>query len=247
MKISIQQHLKGTQYAAFTLLEILLVLIISMTLMSMSIFSIIAMRNNIMLSETTDRVSSDLRYVRNSSLLLQRDPSDNWIYGVGIDFGDSESVGYTMFKWCSPYTDYGDGNTMSDVPNYSDIPYGSVGTARIPTSYSTVCNNNVLVELGGRYAQYDFDAIEAQLRLRNEAGSIVGYPRFVLFESLTGRAFFYDKNGNLLNFQILPSGPQIVGETQEGDLDIELGIPQRSNVQHIELAHISGEINILEN
>lgn len=243
------------KYSAFTLLELLIVMSIITTLLTMSLSSFGGLRNTIRMNEYLLNLEQDIRGVQRAAMLLEKDPKENWIYGLGIDFtkiGDGEGE-YKMFKWCSRFSDYGDITTRSTLPNFippehpSFVPLNLDGNGSLPISSavegdfpSGLCetelegNPNTLYSLSG-YA-----------KPMSPPASVVTFPegdaRYVLFESVSGRTFFYDKDGKLLNYDSdgnPRSAVDIVHLTIQFKPLTGTGKPRR-----ITIANLSGKIEI---
>ena len=68
-------------------------------------------------------------------------------------------------------------------------------------------------------------------------------PAFILFESVTGRAFFYDDSGYLLNFDYESMKPL----SEARPLTIRIKPPRGGNGKKIIISHISGRILVEAN
>jgi type II secretory pathway pseudopilin PulG len=225
------------KYTAFTLLEMLVVMGIMMILMGMTFTSFSGLQDTVKMNEYMLNMEQDIRSVQRAAMLLERNTEENWLYGLGIDFSklkEEDGGVYTTFKWCSPYGDYGDPSTRGKVPGYSEgdndleeakLPVGDIGTGlcdgfdntlKILLGYTT--------ELTPPKSTVDFNSTA----------------RYVVFESVTGRAFFYNEDGELLNYFFDDNGQLVIednpSEVEELDFTIEsLGAaaPRRLIIHHL--------------
>ena len=173
------------------------------------------LENTIKMNEYTVTLEQNLQGVQRASMLLERTSGENWIYGLGIDFGNVGNNGnYTVFKWCSPYSDYGSTRTKSSLPNYD--PSYDVGSlipneggyseynAYLP-SVATITNSSAcgssLTSSALRFIPGYESSVETPI---STISVMVGSKqvRYILFESVSGRAFFYDNDGVLVNYSV---------------------------------------------
>ena len=186
------------RYHAYTLLELLIVLSIFSIIGGMTFASFDGLQNTIKMNEYMLNLEQDVRTIQRESMLLERTPGEDWLYGLGIDFTKTTTTGvYKVFKWCSPFPDYGDTKTKSKLPAYD--PAVNLGIGRngyLPTDRtigtSSSCNGEGLATFPGYDTSIDFP--ESEITIDNGIG-------YVVFESISGRAFFYDANGELVNYQ----------------------------------------------
>lgn len=189
--------LKG-KYSAYTLLELLVVLSIFVVIGGMTFASFDGLQNTIKMNEYMLNLEQDVRAVQREAMLLERTPGEDWLYGLGLDFTETTTTGVNkMFKWCSPFQDYGETKTKSKLPAYD--PAVNLGIGRngyLPTDRSigssSSCNGEGLVTLPGYDSSIDFP--KSEITIDNQIG-------YVVFESISGRAFFYDMDGELVNYQ----------------------------------------------
>jgi hypothetical protein len=100
--------------AAYSLMELLIVLAIFIILASLGTGGLIGFRETMLVKENVERLKQDVELARQKSLLIDREADDTWVYGIGIDFRDIQEKGtYSMFKWCSPYENFGNDVTRS--------------------------------------------------------------------------------------------------------------------------------------
>ncbi len=168
----------------------------------MTFASFSGLQNTVKMNEYMLSLEQDIRAIQRSSMLLERDPDEYWLYGLGIYFSGTGNNGtgeYQMFKWCSGFRSYGDPKTKSDLPAYDpdELTGGPLRNAWLPytdiESIST-CNADTadsLVILSG----YDVSLTppKAVIDTNNDI-------TYVVFESISGRAFFYNSSGELVNY-----------------------------------------------
>lgn len=167
-------------------------MIIMIILLSVGTYSYMSFAEVTKFNQDVADIENDVLIIQRAAMLFKRNPSDNWLYGIGIDFqgvinGDGT---YTFFKWCSEFEDFGNIKTKSEYPNY-DPNFDLSGTnGNIPISYGEVCTGDVstLVPLSG----YNIGSFNL-----GKDVSITG-GRFLLFEAVSGKAFVYDIDGLLV-------------------------------------------------
>lgn len=185
------------RYSAYTLLELLVVLSIFAVIGGMTFASFDGLQNTVKMNEYMLNLEQDVRTVQREAMLLERTPGEDWLYGLGIDFTETTATGaHQVFKWCSPFPDYGDTKTKSKLPAYD--PAVNLGVGRngyLPTDRtigsSSSCNGDGLAILPGYDASKDFP--KSEIAIDNGIG-------YIVFESISGRAFFYNMDGELVNY-----------------------------------------------
>jgi len=193
-------------------MELLVVLSIFAILGAMTFSAFGGLQNTVKMNEYVLTLEQDIRSIQRSAMLLERDSGEKWLYGIGIDFGAVATDGagtYTVFKWCSPFADYGDILTKSNLPGYNPstlrlgLPlFGEEKNGYMNVSHpmGTTCgsgNSSSLSILGG------YDKTTKTPKSAITITSIDGKtPRYIIFESVSGRAFFYASDGSLLNYNI---------------------------------------------
>ncbi|MBP8978932.1 prepilin-type N-terminal cleavage/methylation domain-containing protein [Candidatus Dojkabacteria bacterium] len=239
------------RYKAFTLIEMLIVVGILVILGSLSLASYQRMQVVMRTNEYINSLEQDVRRIQKNAMLQDRKQGEYWSFGIGIDFTemntDDGSGTYSVFKWCSPYKEYGDRRTTGSVPGYSkftpnghnlptsrrngDVCNSNTGDTRLylpsrfldlrpPRSVITVSPKPRVLGLGGKGDLMDKD---------------LGY---ILFESVTGNAFFYNRNGQLINYEV--KGDDIELTNNIFDLIIRIR-PQRGGVNRtLTIRHLSG-------
>lgn len=181
------------RYSAYTLLELLVVLSIFAVIGGMTFASFDGLQNTVKMNEYMLNLEQDVRTIQREAMLLERTPGEDWLYGLGIDFTTQKT-----FKWCSPFPDYGDTKTKSKLPAYD--PAVTLGVGRngyLPTDRSigssSSCNGDGLATLPG-YNTSERDFPKAEITIDNGIG-------YIVFESISGRAFFYNTDGELVNYE----------------------------------------------
>lgn len=186
------------RYSAYTLLELLVVLSIFSVIGGMTFASFDGLQNTVKMNEYMLGLEQNVRSIQREAMLLERTPGEDWLYGLGIDFTETITTGkYRVFKWCSPFSDYGDTKTKSMFPAYTPtVPLGIGRNGYLPTDRSikksSRCNGEGLATLPGYDISIDFP--KSQITINNSIG-------YILFESISGRAFFYNTNGELVNYR----------------------------------------------
>lgn len=194
-------------------MELLVVLTIFGILGGLSFSAFGGLQNTIKMNEYVLTLEQDIRSVQRSTMLLQRDSGEKWLYGLGIDFGDmnvNHDGAYSVFKWCSPFSDYGDILTRSNLPGYNpstSYPLGSTlpgytsernGYMNVFSGIESNCDTGITSSLS-LLSGYDKSTTTPKSTITITA--IDGKtPRYLVFESVSGRAFFYDNEGALLNY-----------------------------------------------
>jgi type II secretory pathway pseudopilin PulG len=233
------------KYTAFTLLEMLLVMAIMMIIMGMSFTSFFGLHDTIKMNEYMLNMEQDIRSVQRASMLLERDTEENWLYGLGIDFTQLGADGkYITFKWCTPFRDYGDETTRSKVPGYREgdlslsgayLPYADM-VAGIESGLCTQVDDTVKLLTG----------YTTELTIPKSTVKFNSDVRYVVFESVTGRAFFYDSQGKLLNYSIVEG--QVVLEddpTLLEELDFTITSMGAAAPRTMRIHHLSGRIEAI--
>lgn len=232
-------------------MELLIVLGIFAILAGMTFSSFSGLQNTVKMNEYVLTLEQDIRSVQRAAMLLTRSSEEKWVYGLGIDFGSMGDDGkYTVFKWCSPFSDYGNIATRSALPAYD--PNQDVGTVLVGNggdlnaymnvsggiSNSSICSlsafSSTLRTLGG----YSQTSSTPKANISISAIDTNSDVRYVVFESVSGRAFFYDSSGVLLNFD---SEGNLIEEPEAFVITIE---PLSNvNTRIISIGNLSGKIS----
>lgn len=218
--------------------------------MTFSSFS--GLQNTVKMNEYVLTLEQDIRSVQRAAMLLERNSGEKWIYGLGIDFGDIKNTDgkYTVFKWCSPFDDYGNIATRSALPAYDPnddlgilIGYGNDRNGYIYVSGGILANNNC--ELSAHTSTLRILSGYSQSSTTPKSAISIASindnvnPRYVIFESVSGRAFFYDDQGVLLNFDS-------TGKLVENPESFVITIDPYSNgnTRIISIGNLSGKVTM---
>ena len=257
---------KISRYSGFTLIELLIVMSIIVLLSGLSFSTYQNFQSTIRLNEFINGFEQNIRKVQRDAMLLEKSSNEGWIYGLGIDLRNIEDTVngtfgvYYPFKWCSGFSEYGDIRTRSAVPNFNPED-GSISNGKIPISAgpfeSGLCGNqnldydNVLkgYALFGDMGIGKMGAGNQQLSV--DIRGVLSFntpdehqsPAFLLFESVTGRALFYDSAGALLNFDYETLKPL------SGAMPLEITISRSGGKggKTIVISHLSGRIIVKGN
>jgi len=229
------------RYPAFTLLEMLLVIAILSVLGTVTTAAFSGLRDSVRLNEKFQSISQDIRNLQRSAMLLERESNERWLYGLGIDFSAYESNGsYRMFKWCSQYPGYGSTKTRGELPDFdSDNPVG-VNNGYLPISdWRDDCSvdesptNSYLVKWETGTPVLTDMGLNPDLLTWGEDLD----PVYILFESVSGRVFFYGSSGELLNYDS-------TGDLDEPIVDLILQMSTKTTTKRITVKNLSGKILI---
>lgn len=235
-------------YRAYTLIEMLVVMSIFIVVGAVGFSAFYGMRDSLSMNQDILTLEQDLRYAQRATMFLERTTRERWIYGIGLDLSTIQTDNtYKLFKWCSPFIDYGDIRTKSRLPHY--LPTVDVGTvnANLPVSgkySSSNCEEGVNVSEIIKLEKFGLskisDSFKVTLPSSNDASGDVGNaPVYILFESVSGRTFFYDSLGRLVNYT---NTAQLVPNPTDFQIYIE---SLRTKVKKIvTIGNISGKIHV---
>lgn len=243
-------------YKAFTLIEMLIVLLIVVILFAAGVLSVSDFQSSINLTNTMSFLEQDIRYAQRSALFLSREIDEGWIYGIGVDFSQVDNTGeYQLFKWCAPYESFDPENEImtSALPGFDpeynlNVPLDGVQNGGLPASgvQDGKCDGTIsrLVKIG-EYNTFKIPTNSIVLeRYQNGSAS----PSYVLFESMTGRAFIYDSSLQLLNYDYSKSDdePEFWGIGGRDVVPFGYRVRRRSgddsDWKYISVAPVSGRI-----
>lgn len=195
---------------AFTLMEMLVVMSVMIILLGMGLAAYIAFIETTKFNQDVADIQNDVLTMQRAAMLFKKDKDDGWAYGLGIDFdgliGVDRDGTYKFFKWCSGFSTYdaGDIQTSGPYPNYNGSD-DSGGIDINPSYDRNYCEVGGLIDtaLGQvvTLSGYSSGRLNYGSEVTIEPVSISGidyFPRFLVFESVTGRAFIYDTDGNLI-------------------------------------------------
>lgn len=183
-------------------------------LAGMSFASFGGLQNTTKMNEYTLTLEQDIRSAQRAAMLLQRDPNEKWLYGLGIDLSNMGDDGkYRVFKWCSTFDTYGDVKTSSLFPNYDPTnglkigdTVGSEKNAYLPVPHDSSydgnsCSSSLTVSHLRTLPGYETTVTPPKSNI--QIASIGGItPAYIVFEAVSGKTFFYGVNGELLNYQV---------------------------------------------
>ncbi len=229
------------KYTAFTLIEMLVVMGIMMILMGMTFTSFSGLQDTIKMNEYILNMEQDIGAVQRASMLLERNTEENWLYGLGIDFSQLSQDGkYTTFKWCTPYMDYGDETTRSKVPGYKTgdltLDGAKLPVGNIESGLCTQAEDTLKTLLG----------YTTELTIPKSTVQYNSSVRYVVFESVTGRAFFYNELGELLNYSIVDGELVIEDEPSSlEELDFTITSLGAAAPRTLRVHHLSGRVETI--
>lgn len=122
-------------FLGYTLLEMLIVMAIFIILAGLGVGGYIGTRETMMARENVQTVLQNVRSARLKAMLFKKGSEEYWIYGIGIDFysmSQSAQGDRTYFKWCSPFKNFGNDITKSEILGWdSSKPIGYVTSQEI--------------------------------------------------------------------------------------------------------------------
>ncbi len=224
----------------------LVVLSIFIVLGGMTFSSFDGLQNTIKMNEYMLNLEQDIRGVQRASMLLERNSTENWLYGLGIDFSNMDEDGeYKIFKWCTPFNDYGDITTTSKVPAFNPADK-TIASASLPIVQPEdgICGPEVVDkrELRNLYG-YEKSVTMPKSRVTYEENGNPSRARYLLFESVSGRAFFYDQGGALLNYQMVDDNLIIMEADDIEDFAIRINPYGKGSTRTLVIKHLSGRID----
>lgn len=240
-------------YRAFTLIEMLIVIAIIIILGTLSLAAYQRMQVVMRTNEYINSLEQDIRRIQRDAMLLDRKQGEGWPFGIGIDFrdmGKETSLGsYKVFKWCSGEAEYGGRRTTSSVPGYDGQDPNTVnlsydGTMRpIEICFETPG----LLYLPQRYLDLKPPKSKIEVKGRKKVSSAITEMDLgcILFESVTGKAFFYDTSGKLINYQARSGNMELVATPANLIIRVK---PLRGGVgKNLTIENISGRMEIKAN
>ncbi|NLD25461.1 type II secretion system protein [Candidatus Dojkabacteria bacterium] len=258
---------KISRYSGFTLIELLIVMSIIVLLSGLSFSTYQNFQSTIRLNEFINGFEQNIRKVQRDAMLLEKSSNEGWIYGLGIDLRNIEDTVngtfgvYYPFKWCSGFSEYGDIRTRSAVPNFdpqNDISSynGNIPVTTVPFNTGSCGSDGVNVlkgyalfgdmgigTMGAGNQQLSVNILPVFSDSYPDEPNPNARPAFLLFESVTGRALFYDSAGALLNFDYDTHKP--LSETLP--LEIKISRPGNKGGKTIVISHLSGRIIVKGN
>lgn len=238
---------KPALYSGYTLAEVLVVLMVVIILGALGASAFGGLRDSVLGKQNIEDIKQDLQLVQQKAMLLEKKSDEGWIYGIGIDFTEISEGKYTFFKWCSPFAEYGDKRTRSEILahdneqniGYNDVNYGS--NASLPVNDiepGGLCNR----EPGPSYLTTMPGLEEGKLNAGFDI-SLLNGASYVVFESVTGRVFLYNQAEDL-NPYGLPFSYNEDGEyLDNGPLIIEIHRNQGKITDQIKIFPLSGAVS----
>lgn len=201
----------------FTLLEMLIVLSIIVILGAIGTGGLLEFRETMLIKENIEIIKQDVILAQQKAMLLEKKSGENWVFGIGIDFKNISNGEYTMFKWCSPYSDFEDGGVvtrsslLSKHPDFNldySVDFGQNGV--LPSDFVGIslldCTNNIcspgatscITKIEGYTSKRLHDVGDASLLPL--IGGKIGH--YVVFEAVTGKAFLYGSDFLPINYDL---------------------------------------------
>ena len=191
----------------FTLLEMLIVLSIIVILGAIGTGGLLEFRETMLIKENIEIIKQDVILAQQKAMLLEKNADEGWVFGIGIDFSKISNGEYTMFKWCSPYSDFEDGgevtrssllafNSGLNVGHYDSIIFRYNAVLPDADGYDELLytnNDNCRTDFVGvskitGYSSKKLHNVGEVSILENIGGTQVYY---IVFEAVTGKAFLY--------------------------------------------------------
>ena len=230
-------YMRRINYPGFTLIEILVVMSVMIILGGFGLFAFGGLRDTVVINQNIADLKQDIQQIQQDAMLIQKSPDEGWVYGIGIDFTNFPVDGtYTFFKWCSPFDDFGNIKTKSEIPAYDPSQDILLATRNgfLPETLLTNCSGSGQEGLAP-YTRYVDGKITAGFDLN------IGAAKYVVFESSTGRAFLYDQDGKPVNY----TEQGVFVTNLDGEIDtLALFVKRNQGKIHeaIEIMPISGEV-----
>jgi len=242
------KNIFSNYYPGFSLVEMLVVIAITIILFAVTGSAFTGIRNSIALNEDVRLIAQDISWAQRSSMTLRRESGEYWIHGIGVDLSKLESGEYTIFKWCSAYPEYDPSiaKLSGELPNFDSKSAIGIGNGNLPvisfgssnaSKPCSVTTQNQLVPVSGRGVT-NFNNI---VKVSTESTSSKT-PKYLLFESVTGRAFVYDGQGNLLNYTLNAGNLEII----EKQIPVAISLKAGNFTKDIVVYPVSGQITVMD-
>lgn len=233
---------KPALYSGYTLAEVLVVLMIVIILGALGASAFGGLRDTVLVKQNIEDIKQDLQLIQQKAMLLEKKDGEGWIYGIGIDFTEIAQGKYTFFKWCSPFSSYGDKLTRSEILAYDDTKkIGDLVPSKGPNASLSIddvdtgglCDRDISPSYLTSFSGLEDGKLNAGFDI-----ALVGEASYVVFESVTGRVFLYDANG--LPFNYNPDGEY---DADKGPLTIEIYRNQGKIKDEIKIFPLSGAVS----
>lgn len=189
------------RYKGVTLLELLIVMAVMFVLSLISVISYRSLVDSFSINEVSLTIAQDIRTTQRAAMLLDRGGDERWLHGIGIDFRDIEEREYHIFKWCSEF-DYYDQTKPTLTGEVPNLPFGQdpdFAYLDYDVEVNSCSRDEEVDEKENAYYVIETKNFSTYDNLDFWPESNVS---FILFESVSGKAFFYDEDGFLLNYGI---------------------------------------------
>jgi type II secretory pathway pseudopilin PulG len=247
--------MKSAQYLGYTLAEVLVVLMVIIVLGTLGAYSFGGLRDTVLVRQNIEEIKQDIQLAQQKAMLLERKQGEGWIYGIGIDFRDISNGSYKFFKWCSPFSEYGNIRTRSEIIAYNPDTSMNIGDLDFDSGGYDHGENAILPISPEDYESNGFcDSLERRKYMTNLSGmengkintgfdiTLSSNISFVVFEAVTGRAFLYTDEGWPANYD----ANGVLVTDSETNLLANLGIiifRNRGNMADtISIAPLSGNV-----
>jgi type II secretory pathway pseudopilin PulG len=230
------------KYTALTFLELVIVMAIMFILSTISVVVYRSLVDSFSINEVSLTIAQDIRGAQRSAMLLDRESDERWLHGIGIDFREIEDERkYHIFKWCSRFDFYDSGQATltNEIPNLASG--AELGTASLPLVGSGTIDSCprgedddvIQIVETKRFQGYD----NLNFTLESVSGNRVA---FILFESVSGKTFFYNNEGFLLNYFLIGDEVNIFSELENFELRITPRRAMGLNARSLIVSPVSG-------
>jgi len=245
-------------YEAFTLIEMLIVLAIIIIISGFAYAGIANYRSAMAVINTSSLIEQDIKMAQRSAMFLSRDVEEGWIYGIGIDFSQIDNAAnphYRFFKWCAPFEEFNpmEPKMNSELPGVDTANLLSIDNGYLPgyTTGKTLCDGtNELIEFKPSHST---EIDRGALRITKAEGVRLEDVNYILFESITGRAFLYGATisigggtGTLLNYSLSSGNVTMYPDLTHLQIKLtNIGVNPATSGRTIDVSPVSGRVKIL--
>lgn len=226
-------------YNAYTMMEMLVVMTIIIIITGMGTFAFSGLRDSVSVNQDISNLKMNIQRAQHSAMLLRREPNEvTWPYGIGIDFSNVTDEGYySFFKWRSPSSEFNSMTMNSELLAYDDTASNANINNPVGNGILPVGQPQFITPLTGFEDVYLKGGNDTELAVWGTEGNPVTY---IVFESVTGRAFLYDSEGWPVNYSVNGQGDLLY----DNQWSLVLGI-SRSYGRNVELVSISPSSGIV--